>query len=116
MKKKANAAALCLQPATSVRRQLCNALGLGALLASAPTLARGLAVKIPTVLPWRLLVNEAVTGDTNIVLLTSRYQPLADFVTQHSKGRQIGIEPVVNIQRFMSLAQGATKPDLVFGK
>ena len=62
------------------------------------------------------MVNEAVTGDTNIFLLTSRYQPLAEFVTQHSKGRQIGIEPVVDIKRFMSLAQGSNKPDLVFGK
>ena len=116
MKKKANPAAVSPQPASPVRRQLCNVLGLGALLASAPALAQAPAVKKPSSIPWRLLVNEAVTGDTNIFLLTSRYQPLADFVTQHSKGRQIGIEPVVNIQRFMSLAQGSTKPDLVFGK
>ena len=116
MNKKAHPAAASPQPPSPVRRQLCNVLGLGAMLASAPALAQAPAGKKPSSSPWRLMVNEAVTGDTNIFLLTSRYQPLAEFVTQHSRGRQIGIEPVVDIQRFMALAQGTTKPDLVFGK
>jgi ABC-type phosphate/phosphonate transport system substrate-binding protein len=63
-----------------------------------------------------MLINEAVTGETNFFLLTSRYQPLADYVTQHLNGRPIGIEPMVDIQRFMAVAQGQPKPDLVFGK
>lgn len=66
--------------------------------------------------PWRLVINEAVSGDTNIFLLTSRYQPMAEFVTSQFRGRAIGIEPMVDIQRFMILAQGRSKPDLVFGK
>jgi len=97
-----------------VRRQLCGALGLGALLAAAPASAQA-PRKNPNA-PWRMVVNEAVTGETNFFLLTARYQPLADYVTQHIKGRQIGIEPVVNIERFMQVAQGQPKPDLVFGK
>jgi ABC-type phosphate/phosphonate transport system substrate-binding protein len=101
-------------PRSAIRRQLCTALGLGAMLgtgavrAQAPAAGKGA--------PWRLMINEAVTGETNFFLLTSRYQPLADYVTQHFKGRAIGIEPVVNIERFMAVAQGQTKPDLVFGK
>lgn len=87
-----------------VRRLLC------ASIAFAPLLARAGPA------PWRFLINEAVTGETNIFLLTARYQPLADYVTQRVKGRTIGIEPVVDIQRFMSLAQAHVKPDLVFGK
>jgi ABC-type phosphate/phosphonate transport system substrate-binding protein len=86
-----------------VRRLLCASIAFAPLLAHA----------VPN---WRLLINEAVTGETNIFLLTSRYQPLADYVTQRVKGRTIGIEPVVDIQRFMRLAQGDSKPDLVFGK
>lgn len=102
-------------PAPSpVRRQLCGALGVGSLLAAAPAWAQA-PRKNPNG-PWRMVVNEAVTGETNFFLLTARYQPLADYVTQHLKGRQIGIEPVVNIERFMEVAQGQSKPDLVFGK
>jgi ABC-type phosphate/phosphonate transport system substrate-binding protein len=65
---------------------------------------------------WRLLINEAVTGETNSFVLTSRYRPLADFLSTQFKGKQIGVEPVVDIKRFMSMAQSPSKPDLVFGK
>jgi ABC-type phosphate/phosphonate transport system substrate-binding protein len=98
------------------RRQLCASLGLGAMLGAFSAQAQVANAKKIAAGPWRMVVNEAVTGETNFFLLTSRYQPLADFVTLHSRGRPIGIEPVVDIQRFMSLAQGAAKPDLVFGK
>ena len=99
------------------RRTLCT-LGFGALLSNAPAWAQQASAikKPPASPPWRLVINEAMTGETNFFLLTSRYQPLADFVTAQSKGRLIGIEPVVDIQRFMAVAQGQTKPDLVFGK
>lgn len=67
--------------------------------------------------PWRLLVNEAVTGESNLFILTSRYQPLAEYVEAHLKPRPaIGIEPVVDIQRFLTVAQSLKKPELVFGK
>jgi ABC-type phosphate/phosphonate transport system substrate-binding protein len=95
-----------MEKKNEVRRLLCASLAL------APWLARAAAPAAP----WRLLINEAVTGETNIFLLTSRYQPLVDYVTQHVKGRTIGIEPIVDIRRFMTLAQAQTKPDLVFGK
>jgi ABC-type phosphate/phosphonate transport system substrate-binding protein len=65
---------------------------------------------------WRLLINEAVTGDSNIFLLTARYKPLADFVGAQFKGRPVSIEPVVDIERFVTLAQASAKPELVFGK
>jgi hypothetical protein len=84
-------------------------LGLGA-QATAPV--RRLADK-----PWRLLVNEAVTGETNVFILTARYQPMAEYVAAQLRTRpQIGIEPVIDIQRFLSLAQSSRKPELVFGK
>ncbi|UUZ63621.1 phosphate/phosphite/phosphonate ABC transporter substrate-binding protein [Polaromonas sp. P1-6] len=63
-----------------------------------------------------MVINEAVTGDTNIFLLTSRYRPTADFLETQFKGKSISLEPVVDIKRFMALAQGQSKPELVFGK
>ncbi|AEG93129.1 phosphate/phosphite/phosphonate ABC transporter substrate-binding protein [Ramlibacter tataouinensis] len=97
------------------RRTLCS-WSLGALLApmSWAQQTNG-AVRKPGP-NWRLLINEAVTGETNIFVLTNRYQGLADYISAQPKGRAIGIEPVVDIRRFMSLAQGGSKPDLVFGK
>ena len=100
-----------------IRRNLCASIALGSWLAGPALAAESLKKIVPGgASPWRLLINEAVTGETNIFLLTNRYQPLADYVTQHAKVRSIGIEPVVDIQRFMRLAQGQTKPELVFGK
>jgi len=117
MKKKAHAVAAPLPLPSPSRRQLFSLIGLGATLAVAPAWPQSPVVKKPSgPAPWRLIINEAVTGETNFFLLTSRYQPLADFVTLHMKGRPIGVEPVVNIQHFMALAQGQPKPDLVFGK
>jgi ABC-type phosphate/phosphonate transport system substrate-binding protein len=116
MKKSGTSAALPARPSSPVRRQLCTALGLGALLASVPAWAQTKPATKNASGSWRMLINEAVTGETNFFLLTSRYQPLAEFVTQRMKGKQIGIEPVVDIQRFMAMAQGKVKPDLVFGK
>lgn len=97
------------------RRTLCS-LSLGALLPGAMGWAQQVPKKPPGGPAWRFVINEAVTGETNFFLLTSRYQPFADFVTAQSKGRSIGIEPVVNIERFMVVAQGQPRPDLVFGK
>ena len=95
-------------PACARRRELLLALSLG---------AAGLPAWGATQRAWRLLVNEAVTGETNIFVLTSRYRPLADYVTEHVRGKHaIDIEPVVDIKRFMTLAQASTKPQLVFGK
>jgi ABC-type phosphate/phosphonate transport system substrate-binding protein len=100
------------QNAFAQRRAICGALGAFAI---GGAWAQGPAKK-PAATPWRMVINEAVTGETNLFLLTSRYRPWADFITEHLKGRQIGVEPVVNIQRFMAMAQGAPKPELVFGK
>ena len=67
--------------------------------------------------PWRMLVNEAVTGETNFFVLTSRYRGFADYVTDNLRGKHpVGVEPIVDIKRFMLLAQGTPKPELVFGK
>jgi ABC-type phosphate/phosphonate transport system substrate-binding protein len=95
------------------RRTLVGALALGAL---APAWSQSPAARKTGAPPWRLVINEAVTGETNFFLLTSRYRPWADFMTAQLKGRPIGIEPVVDIKRFMTVAQGRTKPELVFGK
>jgi ABC-type phosphate/phosphonate transport system substrate-binding protein len=110
------------EPAILSRRALGSfALGTLGTLLSAPAAwgqapGAGSPAKKATSPAWRLVINEAVTGDTNIFLLTSRYQPLAEFVGAQFKGRTIGVEPMVDIQRFMATAQGQSKPDLVFGK
>jgi ABC-type phosphate/phosphonate transport system substrate-binding protein len=99
------------------RRQLWPCFGLGALSLTLPAWAQQpLAARKPATAPWRFLINEAVTGETNQFLLTSRYRPLAEYLGQQLKGRAIEVEPVVDIQRFMTLAQAAHKPELVFGK
>lgn len=97
------------------RRQLCQSMALAVLAPAIPARAQTASPR-RTSAPWRLMINEAVTGDTNLFLLTSRYRPWAEFMTGQLKGRPIGIEPVVDIKRFMALAQGASKPELVFGK
>lgn len=115
MKNNNNVGGGASSPPSPMRRLLCGTLGIGTLLGASGAWAQASANKGQGA-AWRMLINEAVTGETNVFLLTSRYQPLADYVTQHFKGRVVGIEPVINIERFMGLAQGQTKPDLVFGK
>ena len=66
---------------------------------------------------WRLLVNEAFTGESNLFVLTARYRPFADYISAQVREKPaIAIEPVVNVQRFLELALAEGKPDLVFGK
>lgn len=65
---------------------------------------------------WRLVINEALTGETNNFLLMNRYKSMGDFLASQLKGKAITVEPIVDIKRFMSVAQGAAKPELVFGK
>jgi ABC-type phosphate/phosphonate transport system substrate-binding protein len=66
---------------------------------------------------WRLLINEAFTGESNLFVLTARYRPFADYVTSQMRERPaISIEPVVNVSRFLEVAQAEGKPELVFGK
>ena len=66
---------------------------------------------------WRMLINEAFTGESNIFVLTARYRPFADYVSSQVRDRPaIAIEPVVNVTRFLELAQAQAKPELVFGK
>ena len=95
------------------RRTMAAWLGLGAL--ALPAWGQAPAKK-PGEKAWRLVINEAVTGETNFFLLTNRYRPLAEYLEHQFKGHHIDIEPVVDIQRFMALAKGTPRPDLVFGK
>ena len=100
------------------RRVFFSALAAGGLLAAFGAQAQVTGQpKAGAAKPWRLLVNEAVTGESNLFILTARYRPLADYVTGQVRGHPaIGIEPVVNIERFLAVAKGSTKPELVFGK
>jgi hypothetical protein len=92
--------------------------GAAALLASAAAGAAWpqSAARRPAGGNWRLLVNEAFTGDTNVFLLAARYRQLADAAAPHFRGRIPLVEPVVDIERFMQLALAESKPELVFGK
>lgn len=102
--------------ARAARRGFLGLCGIGGALLGLGAHATGAARK-PGDKPWRLLVNEAVTGESNIFILTARYQPLAEHIGGQLRNRPaIGVEPVVDIQRFISLAQSGSKPELVFGK
>jgi hypothetical protein len=98
----------------ATRRRLLGAGGFAAMLLASGALANT-AKAGPK--PWRLLVNEAFTGESNLFILTARYQPLGEYVTLTTRGRPaIAIEAVVDVRRFMSVAQSQSKPQLVFGK
>lgn len=106
------------QPASPRRRQLLAG-GVAAAVAAFQVRAQVAAPRKPGAAErqWRLLVNEAFTGESNLFVLTARYRPFADYVTSQLRERPpIAIEPVVNVQRFMELAQAEGKPELVFGK
>lgn len=99
------------------RRGLAQAMALSALSLALPARAQpAAAARKPGGASWRFLINEAVTGDTNLFLLTSRYRPLAEYLGQQMKGRTIDVEPIVDIQRFLAVARADHKPELVFGK
>jgi len=99
------------------RRSMAAWLGLSALAGALPAWGQAPApAKKPVGASWRFVINEAVTGETNFFLLTSRYRPLAEYLTSQLKGQHIDVEPVVDIQRFMTVAKGTPRPELIFGK
>ncbi len=103
--------------ARAARRSFLGLCGAGGIVAALGAQAATVTRKTVNDAPWRLLVNEAVTGESNLFILTSRYQPFTEHITGQLRAHPaIGIEPVVNISRFMTIAQDAVKPQLVFGK
>ncbi len=105
------------------RRRICAAAGLAGLdlligaSATAQPAGSGPRAAAAGGKAWRFLINEAVTGETNFFVLTNRYKPLADHLSEQIKGRHaIGVEAVLDIKRFVSLAQAQPRPELIFGK
>lgn len=64
----------------------------------------------------RFLINEAVTADLSISMLAVRYKSWADYLAPHLKTRQVLIDPVIDIRRFVQQAVADEKPMVVFGK
>ena len=64
----------------------------------------------------RLLVNEAVTADLSISMLAMRYRGWADYLTGQIKTRQMLVDPIIDIRRFVQQAVADDKPMIVFGK
>ena len=64
----------------------------------------------------RFLINEAVTADLSISMLAVRYKSWADYLAPHLKARQVLIDPVIDIRRFVQQAVADDKPMVVFGK
>jgi ABC-type phosphate/phosphonate transport system substrate-binding protein len=65
---------------------------------------------------WRLLVNEAVTADLSISMLAVRYRGWAEYMGSQIHNRQVLVDPIIDIQRFLQQALSEQKPLLVFGK
>ena len=65
---------------------------------------------------WRLLVNEAVTADLSISMLAMRYRGWAEYMGSQIQNRQVFVDPIIDIQRFVQQALSEQKPLLVFGK
>ena len=107
--------------AAPTRRRLLRTLGWASLagVPGARVFAQAAPAKPAAVAPghvWNLLVNEAVTGENNSFVLLNRYRGLADLLAPVVKTKEIAVEPIVDIRRFLGLAQAANKPELVFGK
>ncbi|NPC54225.1 phosphate/phosphite/phosphonate ABC transporter substrate-binding protein [Caenimonas soli] len=65
---------------------------------------------------WRLLVNEAVTADLSISMLAMRYRGWAEYMGSQIQNKQVLVDPIIDIPRFVQQAQSEQKPLLVFGK
>jgi ABC-type phosphate/phosphonate transport system substrate-binding protein len=89
------------------------------------TLLRGAAAAAlcATPLGWaqsagstRLLVNEAVTADLSISMLAMRYRGWADHLASTLRAKQLLVDPIIDIRRFVQQALSDEKPLVVFGK
>jgi ABC-type phosphate/phosphonate transport system substrate-binding protein len=65
---------------------------------------------------WRLLVNEAFTADLSISMLATRYRSWADYMGAQIRNKQVLVDPIIDVRRFLQQAQADQKPLLVFGK
>lgn len=65
---------------------------------------------------WRLLVNEAVTADLSISMLAVRYRSWADYMAAQIRNKQVYVDPIIDIRRFVQQAMAQDKPLVVFGK
>ena len=64
----------------------------------------------------RLLVNEAVTADLSISMLAMRYRGWADYLASQIRTKQILVDPIIDIRRFVQSALSEEKPLVLFGK
>jgi ABC-type phosphate/phosphonate transport system substrate-binding protein len=64
----------------------------------------------------RLLVNEAVTADLSISMLAVRYRTWADYIGSVVRAKQVMVDPVIDIRRFVQQALSEEKPLMLFGK
>jgi ABC-type phosphate/phosphonate transport system substrate-binding protein len=62
------------------------------------------------------MINEAVTADLSISMLALRYRAWADYLAPHLKARQVLVDPIIDIRRFVQQALADDKPLVVFGK
>lgn len=65
---------------------------------------------------WRLLVNEGITADLSIAMLALRYKDWAEYMSAQLRMRQVFVDAVTDIRRFVQQALSDQKPLLVFGK
>ena len=104
-----NASILARSPALG-RRRVLQAAGAAALCAVPLGWAQ-------TAGGTRLLVNEAVTADLSIAMLAVRYRTWADYLaTQLKLPKQMLVDPIIDIRRFVQQALGEEKPLVLFGK
>jgi len=65
---------------------------------------------------WRLLVNEAFTADLSISMLATRYRSWADYMGAQIRNKQVLVDPIIDVRRFLQQAQSDQKPLVIFGK
>ena len=91
------------------RRALLRGMGAAALCAIPTGWAQ-------TTFTGRFMINEAVTADLSISMLAMRYRGWADHLSQVLKTKQMLVDPIIDIRRFVQQAVADEKPMIVFGK
>jgi ABC-type phosphate/phosphonate transport system substrate-binding protein len=92
------------------RRAVLQAAGAAAVCALPPAWAQQAPIG------WRLLVNEAFTADLSISMLATRYRDWADYMGAQIRNKQVLVDPIIDVRRFLQQAQSDQKPLVVFGK
>lgn len=62
------------------------------------------------------MINEGVNVDLSISMLATRYRSWADYMGTQIRNKQVVVDPIIDIRRFVQQAMGESKPLVIYGK